>query len=257
MECQVFQIIQLFASENGGNKIIPHFPWEILTILTLYSSNCSLILPVHNPTATRKGENRHCLCLFFPVTATLQSGSEALSGGVVTRQAGRREHGRLAFQGDSWKEVISAEQSIYLKIRLLPCVYPIPGTPCCWVHEVKSVPAKVKIAQPALSLYPNPSRQLLNCCRSWNSQAEQGGSNLISHLHEKFRPPPVLRAPHQRSDATGARPGFTRVIWANLGRAGIWMKVKSAIQNTSDMLLFVCVITGTSKVSLLPVWLCK
>lgn len=100
MECQVFQIIQLFASENGGNKIIPHFPWEILTILTLYSSNCSLILPVHNPTATRKGES-HCLCLFFPVTATLQSGSEALSGGVVTRQAGRREHGRLAFQGDS------------------------------------------------------------------------------------------------------------------------------------------------------------
>lgn len=73
-------------------------------------------------------------------------------------------------------------------------VYPIQGTPCCLVHEVESVPAKMEIIQPALSLYPNPSQQLLNCCCSWNSEGDRGGSNLIAQLHEKFRPP-VLRAP--------------------------------------------------------------
>lgn len=94
------------------------------------------------------------------------------------------------------KEVISVEKVIYLKIILLSYVCPNQGTPCCLVHEVESAPAKMEITQPALSLYPNSSRQLLNCCCSWNGKGDQRSSNLITRLHEKFRPPPVLRAPH-------------------------------------------------------------
>lgn len=219
MECQVFQIIQLFASENGGEKNNPPLP--LGDINYFYSLQFKLLFNFtrEQPNCYKEVKNLHCPYLFFPVSVLLQSFLEVLSGVVVMLEAGRKENGRLAFQDQKRRHL--CRKSIYLKKILLSYVYPIQGTPCCLVHEVKSVQAKMEITQPALSLYPNPSRQLLNCCCSWNSKGDQGGSNLITHLHEKFRPPPVLRAPHQRSDETKAIPSFTCVIQVNLGRVGI------------------------------------
>lgn len=177
-----------------GKKIIPHFPWEILTIFTLYSSNCYLISPVNNLTAIRKWKIFIAHIYFSPFLyyySRFWKCCQVLWS--CLKLAGKRMADWLF---KTRKEVISVEKVSTWKKILLSYVYPIQGTPCCLVHEVKSVQAKMEITQPALSLYPNPSRQLLNCCCSWNSKGDQGGSNLITHLHEKFRPPPVLRAPH-------------------------------------------------------------
>jgi len=57
MECQVFQIIQLFASENGGEGGGNNPPFPLGDINYFYSLELKLLFNftcMHNLTATRK-----------------------------------------------------------------------------------------------------------------------------------------------------------------------------------------------------------
>lgn len=99
-----------FCFREWGEKNNPPFPlgdinyFYSLWFKLLFNFTCA------QPNCYKEVKNLHCPCLFFPISAILQSFLEALSGGVVTLEAGRRENGRLWLFKETRKEVISVEK---------------------------------------------------------------------------------------------------------------------------------------------------